>query len=59
MLRMTELSFFSLIQTREIRYRPLFLGSIQDISAVLDVMLVTVRFAGLSGTKAMEKNRYG
>ncbi len=53
MLRITELSFFSLIQTRERRYRPLFLGSIQDISAVLDVMLVTVSFAGLPGTKAM------
>ena len=33
-----------------------FLGSIQDTLALLDVMLVTVRLVGLSGTKPMEKS---
>ena len=34
---------------------PRFLGSSQDISALLDVILVTVRFVGLSGNTSREK----
>ena len=56
MLRISEFSFFSLIQKRERPNIPRFLGSSQDTSALLDVMLVTVRFVGLSGTKPMEKS---
>jgi hypothetical protein len=34
---------------------PVFSGSAQDISALLDVILVTVRFVGLSGNRAKKK----
>ena len=55
MLRIRAFSFFSLIEKCEISDPPRFLGSSQDTSALLDVMLVTVRFIGLSGTKPMGK----
>jgi hypothetical protein len=54
--RINEFSFFSSIQKFERPYLLRFLGSSQDISALLDVMLVTVRFAGLSGNTAGGKN---
>ena len=57
LLSIREFSFFNLIQKREMfLYLPRSLGSSQDTSALLDVMLVTVRFVGLSGTKPIEKS---
>ena len=56
MLRIKELSFFNLIEKREIPSIPRILGSSQDISALLDLMFVTVRFVGLSGNKTMGKS---
>jgi hypothetical protein len=55
-LRIKELASFSLIQQRERPYAPRFLGSSQDISALVDVMLVTVRFVGFSGNAASGKS---
>jgi hypothetical protein len=56
-LWMRELSFFSLIKNRERPpvSSPLFCGSSQDISALLDVIFVTVRFVGLSGNRARKQ----
>ncbi len=57
MLRISEFSFFSLIQKCKMEGYAVItlrlLGSSQDTSALLDVMLVTVRFVGLSGTNPM------
>ena len=52
---MREFSFFSLIQNPVRFPSPVLLGSSQDISAVLDVMLVTVQCVGLSGRRARNK----
>ena len=52
MFRIREFSFFSLIQKRERGSLPGFVGSAQDISALLDVIIVTMRFEGLSGNVA-------
>ena len=57
MFRISEFSFFNLIQIRERSCLPGFLGSSHDISALLDVMSVTVRFIGLSGNAARGKSR--
>jgi hypothetical protein len=46
MFRIKKFFFFSLIQKRETPNLSWSLGSGQDISALLDVMLVTVRFIG-------------
>ena len=56
MFRIREFSFFNLIRKREKPNLPEFLGSAQDISALLDVMLVTMRIAGLSGNTALGKS---
>ncbi len=55
--RIRELSFFifSLIQNLVRSPSPVFSGSSQDISALLDLMLVTVRFLGLSDNRATKK----
>ena len=58
--RIGEFSFFSLMKNPErTAARPLsspvFSGSAQDISALLDMMLVVVRFVGLSGNRARKK----
>jgi hypothetical protein len=50
-----EFSFFSLIQNPVRSPCPVFFGSSQDISAILDLTLVTVRFVGLSGRRARKK----
>ena len=50
-----EFSFFSLIQNSVRSPSPVLLGSSQDILAVLDLMLVTVRSVGLSGNRARKK----
>jgi hypothetical protein len=55
MLRIKELSFFSSIQKFARLYFPRFLGSSQDISALLEVMSVTMRFVGLSGRFCLVK----
>ena len=54
MFRVREPSFFSLILNLVRVPFPVLTGSIQDISALLDVMLVMVRFVGSSGTRARE-----
>ena len=41
----------------ESQYTPGFLGSAQDILALLDVMLVTARFVGLSGKSAIYREK--
>jgi hypothetical protein len=56
MLRIREFSFFNLIRKREKPNLPGSLGSSQDISALVDVMLVTMRFVGLSGNAALGKS---
>ena len=56
MFRIREFSFFNLIRKREKPNLPGSLGSAQDISALLDVMLVTMRIAGLSGNAALGKS---
>lgn len=50
------LSFLSLILYCVRRPYPIFTGSIHDILALLDLILVTVSFLGLSGCRAKEKN---
>ena len=50
-----EFSFFSLIQNPVRSPSPVFSGSSQDISALLDMMLVTVMFLGLSGNRATKR----
>ena len=47
--RMRDFSFFSLIHTPVRFLYLLFSESSQDISALLDLMLVTVKFEGSSG----------
>jgi hypothetical protein len=46
---------FPLIQTPVRSPSPVFSGSAQDISALLDLMFVTLRFVGLSGNRARKK----
>ena len=53
-----EFSFFSLIQNPVRLPSAVFSGSNQDISALLDMMLVTVRFVGLSGNRATKRHYY-
>ena len=58
--RIGEFSFFSLMKNPERTAKrpllsPVLSGSGQDISALLDVMLVTVRFVGLSGNRARKE----
>ena len=53
--RIREFSLFILIQNLERTSCAVFSGSNQDISALLDLMLVTVRFVGLSGNRARKK----
>jgi hypothetical protein len=53
--RIREFSFFILIQNFERTLSAVFSGSSQDISALLDLMLVTVRFVGLHGNRARKK----
>ena len=55
--RMRELVFFSIIKNSERPpvSSPVFSGSSQDISALLDVIFVTVRFVGLSGNRARKE----
>ena len=53
--RIREFSFFSLIHTPVRFPSPVFLESNQDISALLDLMSVTLRFEGLSGNRARTK----
>ena len=55
--RIREFSFFILIQNLERTLSPVFSGSTQDISALLDLTLVTVRFVGLSGNRAVQERR--
>jgi hypothetical protein len=50
-----EFSFFILIENPVRSPSPVFSGSSQDISALLDVMLAAVRFVGLSGNRARKK----
>jgi hypothetical protein len=54
---MRELVFFSIIKNSERPpvSSPVFSGSSQDISALLDVIFVTVRFVGLSGNRARKE----
>ena len=54
-LRIMEFSFFILIQNPVRSPSPVFSESSQDISALLDLMFVTVRFVGLSGNRARKK----
>ena len=53
--RIEKFSFFVLIQNAVRSPSPVFSGSSQDISALLDLILVTVRFVGLSGNRARKK----
>jgi hypothetical protein len=53
--RVRELSFFSLIQNPVRFPSPVLSGCCQDISALLDLMFVNVRFVGLSGNRARKK----
>jgi hypothetical protein len=53
--RMRDFSFFSLIHTPVRFPSPVFLESSQDISALLDLMSVTVKFEGSSGNRARTK----
>ncbi len=57
--RIRELFFFSLIQNLVRSPSPVFSGSNQDITALLDLMLVTVRFVSLSGNRARKKEIIG
>ena len=50
--RIREFSFFSLIQNLVRSPSPVFSGSSQVILTLLDLMLVTVGFLGLSGNRA-------
>ena len=50
-----EFFFFSWIKNPVRFPSPVSLGSAQDILAVLDLMLVTVRVVGLSGNRARKK----
>jgi hypothetical protein len=52
---MNEFSFFSSIRNPVRTPSPVFSGSSQDISALLDLMFVTVRVVGLSGRRARKK----
>ena len=50
--RIATFSFLSLIRKHDVSsYFPCSFGSSQDITALLDVILATVRFLGSSGTK--------
>ena len=53
--RIREFSFFSFIQNLVRLPSPVFFGSNQDISALLDLMLVTVKFVGLSDNRARKR----
>ena len=53
--RMNEFSFFSSIRNSVRSPSPVLSGFSQDISALLDLMSVTVRFVGLSGNRARKK----
>ena len=55
--RIREFSFFSLMEKCESQYTPGFLGSAQDILTLLDVMLVTARYLGLSGKTAIYREK--
>ena len=50
-----EFSFLNVIVNLVRGPSPVFTGSVQDISALLDLMLVTVRFVGASGSRAKRK----
>ena len=50
-----EFSFWNVIVNFVRGPSPVFTGSIQDISALLDLVLVTVRFVGASGSRAKRK----
>ena len=56
-LKIGELSFFNFIKNLENPYSPRVLGFAQDISTLLEVMLVTVRFVGLSGNTTEKKKQ--
>ena len=57
MLKIRELSFFNFIKNLENPYNPRFLGFAQDISTLLEVMLLTVRFIGLSGNTTEKRSK--
>ena len=56
LLLIREFFFVSLIQNLSRLPSPVFCGAFQVISTLVDWMLVTVRFVGLSGNKALKNN---
>ena len=54
-LWLKEFSFWNVIVNLVRGPSPVFTGCIQDISALLDLVLVTVRFVGASGSRAKIK----
>ena len=53
LFQMRELSFVSLIKNLSRRPSPVFCGACQVILTLLDLKLVSWRFRGLSGNKAL------
>ena len=55
LLLIRELCFVSLIKNLSRLPSPVFCGAVHVISALLDLTLVTRRFEGLSGNKALKR----